>query len=132
MSMSSSSFSSFDVSSSDYSSVSSSFTGIQNNADNLIPGVIGYYKIDTTRASQDRDTNWDFVEITWNAASQTFTWANLAGVSWTLTPISGSGGWDTTKLAVGNDNPYFTEGYTFATIEWVSSEGSNRGLHFCT
>ena len=101
--------------------VSSSFSGTQNNEETIIPGIMGYYEIDRSIASEDRDTNWDVVQVTWNAGSNTFTWTNLAGVSWSLSPISGSGGWDTTQLTVGNENPYFNDGYTSAKIEWVSS-----------
>ena len=93
--------------------------------ENLIRGVMGYYEIDRTICLQGQDISddWNFVKITHNAATNTFTWANMAGVSWTMSPISGSGGWDTTQLTVGNDNPYFMDGYTSARIEWVSSEG---------
>ena len=63
--------------------------------------------------------DWYYVKITWNAGSNTFTWQNRAGLSWTLTPLVGGGGWDTAKLAVGNENPYYNDGYTFAAIEWV-------------
>ena len=84
-----------------------------------MPGVIGFYQIDLSIAPQNRDTNWDVVEVTWNPATNAFVWTNLAGVSWSLNPISGTGGWDTTQLTVSNDNPYFVDGYTTAKIEWV-------------
>ena len=77
--------------------------------------------IDQKIAPADRDTDWDAVEVTWNAATNAFTWTNLAGVSWTMNPISGNGGWDTKTLTVSNDNPYFSDGYTTAHMEWVSS-----------
>ena len=98
----------------------SSFGGVQNNEENLVPGIIGWYQIDLSQAPKNRDTSWDNVQITWNAATNAFTWANQAGVSWTLKPISGKGGWDTTQLTVGNDNPYYQDGYTTAKIEWAS------------
>ena len=93
----------------------------------IIQGIMGYYEIDrsTSLGGQHNSDDWYFVEITWNVASNTFTWHNKAGVSWTLTPIGGSGGWDFTKLAVENDNPYFNDGYTTAVLEWV---GSLKGL----
>ena len=110
-----------EITSSEYSSITSSFVGTQRNEETVVPGIIGYYQIDLKVAPVGRDTNWDQVEVTWNAANQAFTWTNLAGVSWTLIPISGSGGWDTSHLSVSNDNPYFGDGYTEACIEWVSS-----------
>merc|ERR1719331_3425628 len=119
-----SSTSTSEISASEWSMVSSSFSGTQNNEETIIPGIMGYYEIDRSIASEDRDTNWDVVQVTWNAGSNTFTWTNLAGVSWSLSPISGSGGWDTTQLTVGNENPYFNDGYTSAKIEWGTEEGS--------
>ena len=116
-------------SSSSSTSTSSGYEGNQywsgNNAENLIRGVIGYYEIDRSIClrGQDISDDWNFVKIDYNVAANTFTWTNMAGVSWTMSPISGSGGWDTTQLTVGNDNPYFMDGYTSASIEWVSSEG---------
>ena len=107
------------------SSIASSFGGVQNNEENLVPGIIGWYQIDLSVAPKNRDTSWDTVQITWNAATNAFTWANKAGVSWTLKPISGKGGWDTTQLTVGNDNPYYQDGYTTAKIEWASRTLSN-------
>ena len=103
---------------------SSSFSGNQNE-ENLIGGIMGYYEIDRSICLQGQDVSddWNFVEIDYSSATNTFTWTNRAGVSWTMSPISGSGGWDTTQLTVGNDNPYFMDGYTSAGIEWVSSEG---------
>ena len=118
--LSSFSTSTSEVSSSEWSSIPSSFKGVQNNEENLVPGIIGWYKIDLSIAPKNRDPAWDRVEITWKADTNSFTWSNQAGVSWTLKPISGKGGWDTTQLTVGNDNPYFTDGYTTAKIEWVS------------
>merc|ERR1711884_844556 len=112
-----------EITSSEWSSISSSFTGVQNNQDNVVPGVIGFYQIDLSIAPQNRDTNWDVVEVTWNPATNAFVWTNLAGVSWSLNPISRTGGWDTTQLTVSNDNPYFVDGYTTAKIEWGVEEG---------
>ena len=41
----------------------------------------------------------------------TFTWRNRAGVSWSLSPIpSGEKDWDTSKLEVGPECPYFDAG----------------------
>ena len=81
---------------------------------------MGYYEIDTSMAPANRDRAWDVVEDTWSDATNTFIWTNMAGVSWSLSPMAGALGWDTTHLMLGNDNPYFTDGYTSAGIEWVS------------
>ena len=95
-----------------------------NNKEELIQGIIGYYEIDRSICLKGKfnSEDWYFVKITWNAGSNTFTWQNKAGVSWTLTPIVGCGGWEETKLAVGNDNPYFSDGYHTAAVEWVGPE----------
>ena len=91
--------------------------------DALITGVTGYYEIDhTLYPSEEQNGDWHHVEINWNHDKGSFTWENRAGVSWTLTPIHGVGGWDTTKLAVGSDCTYYNEGHHFATLEWVSYE----------
>ena len=105
---------------------SSDFTRVSRSGKNkeiIIQGIMGYYEIDRSTClwGQHNSDDWYFVEITWNVGSNTFTWQNKAGVSWTLTPIGGSGGWDITKLALGNDNPYFNDGYTTAVLEWVGS-----------
>ena len=97
---------------------------LPNNRENLIHGIIGYYEIDRSICLKGKfnSDDWYFVKITWNAGSNTFTWQNKAGVSWTLTPMVGCGGWDKTKLAVGKDNPYWSDGYITAAIEWVRPE----------
>ena len=99
--------------------LSSSSSQLHMNEQSLIEGVMGYYEIDRSMAPANRDTNWDVVEVSWSGATNTFTWTNLAGVSWSMSPLSGPGGWDTTHLMLGNDNPYFGDGYTSANIEWV-------------
>ena len=89
--------------------------------ESLIAGVEGVYEISHDLYPTGRN-DWHHVEIIFDHDKGSFTWENLAGVRWTLSPIQGFGGWDTSKLSVGSDNPYFNEGYTFASIEWVSSE----------
>ena len=89
--------------------------------ESLIAGVEGYYEISHDLHPTDR-SDWHHVEINWDHDKGSFTWENRAGVSWTLTPIHGVGGWDTTKLAVGSDCTYYNEGHHFATLEWVSYE----------
>ena len=90
--------------------------------DTLISGVTGYYEIDHALYPLEQDQDWHHVEINWNHDRGSFTWENRAGVSWTLTPIHGVGGWDATKLAVGSDCAYYNEGHHFATVEWVGFE----------
>ena len=116
----SSTSSSSSSSSSSYTTISSSARELIDSEVTLISGVVGYYEIDTSMAPATRDRAWDSVEVTWSRATNTFTWTNKAGVSWSMTPVSGSGGWDTTQLKLGNDNPYFMDGYTSARMEWVS------------
>ena len=99
--------------------LSSSSSQLHMNEQSLIEGVMGYYEIDHSMAPANRDTSWDVVEVSWSGATNTFTWTNMAGVSWSMSPLSGPGGWDTTHLMLGNDNPYFGDGYTSASIEWV-------------
>ena len=122
MTSSSSSFSTStsEISSSEWSSVTPSSMGLNDNEGNFVQGVMGYYETDSSKAPKMSDPDWAFVKVTWSQATNTFTWTNRAGVSWTLTPVSGAGGWDNTKLMVGKDNPYFLDGYTSAKIEWVS------------
>lgn len=87
-----------------------------------INGISGFYEMDRNIHGNGQHDKWYDVEITWNQAKGAFTWQNRAGVTWTLTPLMGSsGGWDETKLAVGNNCPYRNDGHEFATIEWVSS-----------
>ena len=91
--------------------------------DQWINGISGFYEMDRNLQSNDQQNKWYTVKITWTEAKGAFKWQNRAGVTWTLTPLSGSSGsWDETKLAVGNDCPYKNEGHEFANIEWVSSE----------
>ena len=64
------------------------------------------------------------MRITWNSATDTFTWRNRAGVSWSLTPVpKGEDDWDTTKLKVGPECPYFKDGHESAAVEWEGDPG---------
>ena len=64
------------------------------------------------------------MRITWNPATDTFTWGNRAGVKWSLTPIpKGEDDWDTTRLKVGAECPYFKDGHEFAGVEWEGDPG---------
>ena len=101
-----------------------------NNKKTLIHGLVGCYEIDRSICLKGKfnSEDWYFVKITWNAGSNTFTWQNRAGVSWTLTPLvcDECGGWDKTKLTVGNDNPYYGVGYKTTTVEWVGPDLLHR------
>ena len=89
----------------------------------FINGISGFYQIDRNLHGDEQQNKWYTVKITWAEDKGAFKWQNRAGVTWTLTPQSGaSGGWDETKLTVGNDCPYKNDGHEFAKIEWVSSE----------
>ena len=93
---------------------------ISNEA--FIKGFSGFYEMDRNLHSSEEQSKWYTVQITWKESKGTFKWQNRAGVTWTLTPLSGStGGWDEKTLTVGNDCPYKNEGHEVAMIEWVSS-----------
>ena len=70
---------------------------------------------------------WHLVQITWSNTTNTFTWYNHAGFSWSLTPIpKGNEDYDTTKLKVGPECPYFKKGHKkgeFAAVEWEGQPG---------
>lgn len=96
--------------------------------DALIAGVVGFYDIDRSLHPEGDDhEDWHEVEIVWDSAKESFMWQTKAGVRWSLTPVhetNDMGGWDTTKLVVGEDSPYYKEGSHFATVEWGMVEGA--------
>ena len=97
----------------------------------VISGIIGCYHIDFTLYFGKEVNDWHFVTITWNRERSAFTWQNKAGATWTLKPIIIDGEWDTTKLAVGVDCPYYApaewgDGYKFADLEWEGVPGSSN------
>ena len=61
--------------------------------------------------------NWHYVKITHNLATNTYTWKNRAGVSWTLYPKSSS------ELRVGTDCPYYKNGHKVARFTSVGVYG---------
>ena len=74
--------------------------------------------------STDEQNDWHYMVITWNNATDTFDWRNRAGYHWSLTPIQkGDEDWDTTKLKVGPECPYFENGHEFAAVEWEGEPG---------
>merc|ERR1712061_60393 len=63
--------------------------------DQWINGISGFYEMDRNLQSNDQQNKWYTVKITWTEAKGAFKWQNRAGVTWTLTPLSGSSGsWD--------------------------------------
>ena len=107
-------------SSSELSSTGSGAGHLSTEAEAFVNGISGFYEMDHNLYANEHHNKWHSVQITWKQAKGAFKWQNRAGVTWTLTPLMGSlGGWDKTKLAVGNDCPYRNEGHEFAMIEWV-------------
>ena len=89
----------------------------------LISGVVGCYQVDPSLYSTEEHNDWHYVRITWNDDG-TFEWRNRAGYHWSLAPIpKGEDDWDTTKLQVGPECPYFKDGHTFAAVEWEGEPG---------
>ena len=79
-----------------------------------------------TLYSKDKQNDWHFVRITWNAATDTFTWRNRAGAKWGLTPIpKGEDDWVTDRLEVGPECPYYnsTRPHRYAGVEWEGEAG---------
>ena len=84
-------------------------------------GVIGCYERPTP------SNDWHYVQITKSKNTDTFTWENRAGKTWSLLLIPGADdGWNTTNLAVGEDCPYFVSGHKFAGLEWKGQPGASE------
>ena len=66
------------------------------------------------------------MQITWDENADSFTWENRAKSSWSLTLIPVGGGWNTTHLAVGPENPYFNYGHKVAGLEWKGMPGASE------
>ena len=66
------------------------------------------------------ENEWHYVRITGDEDTEQFTWRNRAGKEWTLKPVweEQSMEWSTTKLAVGEDCPYFEDGHHEAALEY--------------
>ena len=86
----------------------------------FVSGIVGCYQ----RANPEND--WHYVQITWDENADSFTWENRAKSSWSLTLIPVGGGWNTTHLAVGPENPYFNYGHKFAGLEWKGVPGASE------
>lgn len=72
---------------------------------------------------QGGKNNWHYVTISWDTTNNNaLRWTNRAGVSWTLTPTSNK-----EILAVGQDCPYYSRGYTQAIVQW-DNNGQVTGL----
>ena len=73
--------------------------------------LIGDYENHTYDGTPNKN-DWHYVTIN-KVNDTTLKWSNRAGVSWTMTMLP-----DKTKLAVGEDCPYYASGYTEATVVW--------------
>lgn len=62
--------------------------------------------------------DWHYVTITYDSASNTYTWKNRAGKSWTLSSSS-----TFNKLEVHADCPYYASGYTTAEYNQMGIYG---------
>ena len=80
----------------------------------------------TTLCRPDQETDWHFVQITWDLDTLSFKWRNRGGVSWSLLPIHTGEDWDTTKLEAGPDCPYLEAGHKFAAAEWEGNPGHSN------
>ncbi len=80
------------------------------------PSLLGNYENHLYDNGGKND--WHYVTIS-QVDDSTLKWTNRAGVSWTLTMTS-----EKTKLNVGEDCPYFQEGYKQATVVWKGDQVS--------
>ena len=92
----------------------------------VISGIIGCYQIDIAHYGPKEQNRYHLVNITWNRGTSDFTWKNKAGASCILTPIFIDGKFDTTRLAVGLDCPWYKDTYKFATLKWDGVPGSSN------
>ena len=74
------------------------------------PTIIGDYENHLYDVKGKND--WHFVDIS-RIDDKRLKWKNRAGVSWTLTVTD-----DKSKLDVGSDCPYYSQGYTTANLQW--------------
>jgi hypothetical protein len=81
--------------------------------------VIGQYELTT-----DGTNKWHFVTITKKSSllNDTFTWTNSAGVSWTLIYLDQQDA-ETLRFTVGQDCPYFNDGYQIAALYINATKG---------
>ena len=90
--------------------------------DGPLSGIVGCYE-------RPKPTNsWHSVKITWDEIHGTFKWENHAGVTWSLALIPYGDGWNTNKLAVGPECPYFNNGHEFAGLVWSGHPGDSKLL----
>ena len=68
------------------------------------------------------ENEWHYVRITWDEDAEKFMWKNRANIAWTLKPVWGEWEWSTTKLAVGEDCPYFEDGHHEAALEYKDNK----------
>ena len=68
--------------------------------------------------------NWHYVNVTYNEESNTYTWSNRAGRSWTM---RSSKKYD--ELRVDPDCPYYASGYTKAKFTEEGIYGVGNELY---
>ena len=69
-------------------------------------------------------SDWHYVTITYNEASNTYTWKNRAGATWTLSSTINSN-----RLRVHEDCPYFKTGYKIATFNQMGIYGPGNEFY---
>lgn len=68
-----------------------------------------------------------FVSITYNEVTNSYTWKNKAGVTWTLFPSK-----DSDTLKVGKDCPYYANGYKTAKFNQMGIYGPGNEFYIKT
>ena len=68
--------------------------------------------------------NSHYVTITYNNATETYTWKNQAGENWTLYPTA-----KLNELKVGPDCPYYSDGYIVAKLTTDGVYGPGNELY---
>merc|ERR1712051_692957 len=79
----------------------------------------GDYVIDGYEGNKN---DWHYVNISWDSATEEFTWSNRAGVQWTLRETDYPN-----VLEVGEDCPYYTSGHTEASVVF-NEDGSVKSI----
>ena len=93
-----------------------------NTEVSFIKSVEGCYG-EESYIGTEYENGWHYVRITWDEDAEQFTWRNRAGIEWTLKPVEDDHGqWSTTKLAVGEDCPYYEDGHKEAALEYKDNK----------
>lgn len=84
-------------------------------------------KLECQKYMASGQTNdWHIVKLTTDDF-QTFKWTNKAGVSWSLTPATHDARGQPTSFNVGQDCPYYKQGYKVAKVVY-GPDGNLLGL----